>query len=709
MRYLSLLILTIFVATSCNQVDSTKEKESSNGVKKELRGQNIEPIQKEVKKDVVKKDETVKSESITKKAPKVIHGEITDETVMAEINGQKILFKDIKKNYSNELKEAMNESLKKDHEKASLQVNRFAIETLLTAEAKKQGLKNHKELLDKITSSIPQPSQKEIDEMKQKYAKQFADKKMDDKEVTKLVADYILNQKKNDVAFKFLEKLKKDKGFKVTLPSPDIPTLKIDIFENDPFKGPKDAKYVIVEFSDFECPYCSRVAPVVSGVTKDNKDVKVVFKHFPLSFHKMANKASLATQCANNQGKFWEFHDKIFENQKDLNDANLEKWAKELKLDMGKYKACLTSPETKKVIDTGILIGSKIGVKGTPSLFLNGVQVNASTKELLNEAIQAERDKIIGTLNNDTVIATVDGKQLKWSDFLAENKNFDTLSKSEKMKEEYELYAKLLSKELSKQILGLAAKENNDKNIDEYVKKIIDAIKDPTEKELNDLYNQLKPKLQGQSFDQIKPQLIQYSKRMQGQNAVQDKMKELSKKYNVNVTMPLPALPKLNINIEGASFMGNKDAKHTLVEFSDFQCPYCSKAATFTKEILAKYPNDVKVVFKHFPLPFHPNAKGAAIASICADKQGKFKEFHYKAFENQDKLTEENFLLWATEFKLSMDDFKKCLKDENISKKIDEDMREGQEIGVQGTPTLYLDGVLYNSPHDITSFSEFIK
>ncbi len=691
MRYLLLMILTIFLVTSCQPQSNNTNSETKK-------------VEKKTEKKVEKKTETPKKE-VYKAKP----GIITDETIMAEFNGKKILFKEIKKNYSKELKEAKNKALKEDYDKTSLKVNKFAIEKLLTEEAKKQGLRNHKELLDKITSNIPKPSKKEIDDMKTKYAKQFAAKKMKPEEITKLVTDYIMNQKKSDAAYKYLEKIKKEKGFKISLPHPNIPTLNIAITDNDPFEGPKDSKYVIVEFSDFQCPYCSRIAPIISGIKKTHKDVKVVFKNFPLSFHKMAKKAAYATYCANAQGKFWKLHDKIFANQKDLNDINLEKWVAELKIDMNKYKACVNSQETKKAVENSIKEGIKLGVKGTPSIFLNGTQINVTTPDLMNEAIQTEKDKVVGKLTNDTVIAIIGGKQLKWSDFLAENRNFDTLNKSNNMKRNYELYAKLLSKELSKQILELASKETGLKSIDEYIKKIIDKIKDPEEKELKALYEKLKPRLQGKKYDEIKAQLIKYSKQIKGQQAVQEKMKELSDKYKVKVTMPLPVLPKFNINIKEAAIMGKKDAKYTLVEFSDFQCPYCAKAAKFTEEILKKYPSKVKVVFKHFPLPFHKNAKQASIAGECSRIQGKFREFYNKAFENQDKLTEENFIKWAKELKLDTEKFKKCLKDPATANKIDKDLEEGQELGIQGTPTLFLDGTAYNSGHDIKSFSKFIK
>ncbi len=162
-----------------------------------------------------------------------------------------------------------------------------------------------------------------------------------------------------------------------------------------PATGPADAKVTLVEFSDFECPYCSRAANAVNEVKKKYGDkIRLVFKQFPLSFHKNAHLASQAALAANEQGKFWEYHDKLFENQRALKRPELEKYAKELGLNLPKFKKALDTEKYKKQVDDEIEQGKKVHVSGTPTLFLNGERVQNPTDA---EAIGKEIDKKLGS------------------------------------------------------------------------------------------------------------------------------------------------------------------------------------------------------------------------------------------------------------------------------------------------------------------------
>lgn len=144
------------------------------------------------------------------------------------------------------------------------------------------------------------------------------------------------------------------------------------------------------------------------------------------------------------------------------------------------------------------------------------------------------------------------------------------------------------------------------------------------------------------------------------------------------------------INIAGSPFKGPEDAPVTIVEFSDFQCPYCSKLPPIMDRIYAKNPKTVKIVFKNYPLPFHKYAKDAAIAAMSAAAQGKFWEFHDYLFKNQSQLSRMDFNKVAAELGL---DVKKFKKDRNLAtKQVEKDMAEGNEISVSGTPSVYING-----------------
>src|SRR3954465_10585273 len=138
-------------------------------------------------------------------------------------------------------------------------------------------------------------------------------------------------------------------------------------------KGPADAKVNIVAFSDFQCPFCSRVVPTLQQIEKEYpKQVRVFFRHNPLPFHADAPLAAEAAVAAEQQGKFWEMHDKMFTNQQNIKRPDLEKYAQELGLDMGKFKAALDGNTGKGRIDGDLALGRQLNVQGTPNFFING-------------------------------------------------------------------------------------------------------------------------------------------------------------------------------------------------------------------------------------------------------------------------------------------------------------------------------------------------
>lgn len=144
---------------------------------------------------------------------------------------------------------------------------------------------------------------------------------------------------------------------------------------------------------------------------------------------------------------------------------------------------------------------------------------------------------------------------------------------------------------------------------------------------------------------------------------------------------------------ESPVFGNTKNPKLTIVEFTEFQCPYCSNVAPVIEGLMKKYPNDIKFVYKHFPLSFHANAPAAAAASIAAQNQGKFWEFRYALAPHFRELTQETFEKVAKEVGLDMEKFKKdMVLDSAKQKRINEEFQLGVKIGVQGTPNFYING-----------------
>jgi len=168
--------------------------------------------------------------------------------------------------------------------------------------------------------------------------------------------------------------------------------------DGDPVEGSKNAPVTIVEFSDFQCPYCGRFAIETLSQIKtnyiDTGKVKVVYKDFPLSFHENAQKAAEAAQCAFDQDKFWEFHDKIFQNQQDLSIISLKRFASELELNTEKFNGCLDSGKMAARVQKDVQEGASVGISGTPAFLVNGIGVTgAQPFEVFKQIIDSELSK----------------------------------------------------------------------------------------------------------------------------------------------------------------------------------------------------------------------------------------------------------------------------------------------------------------------------
>ncbi len=140
-----------------------------------------------------------------------------------------------------------------------------------------------------------------------------------------------------------------------------------------PTRGDARAKVTFVEWSDFQCPFCARVGPTLKQIEAEYGDrVRFAFKHLPLSFHPKAPAAHAAAEAAHRQGKFWEMHDRIFQNQQEMAPEKYVEWARELGLDVAKFQQDVASPEVKSKVDADAKQAAGFGVSGTPSFFVNG-------------------------------------------------------------------------------------------------------------------------------------------------------------------------------------------------------------------------------------------------------------------------------------------------------------------------------------------------
>lgn len=216
---------------------------------------------------------------------------------------------------------------------------------------------------------------------------------MDPEERKKRVTDFLKSTKSRDAVGEIVRKAIASGDLKIAYPRPKEPIFDLPLMETDFVKyGPKasDTKpqgcagescpITVIEYSEYQCPFCVKVLPAVDKLMKKYQGkVRWVVRDFPLGFHNRARPAAVAARCAGEQGKYWEMYKHLFENQRQLGDAELLKYGKDIGLDEGKYKSCIDNPEKRlAVIDKNYRSGEKAGVTGTPAFFINGRRLSGA-------------------------------------------------------------------------------------------------------------------------------------------------------------------------------------------------------------------------------------------------------------------------------------------------------------------------------------------
>ncbi|HRI54883.1 MAG TPA: thioredoxin domain-containing protein [Pseudomonadota bacterium] len=281
------------------------------------------------------------------------------QVVVALIGGQPLTMADLDKAAGRELFEIREKTL-----------DNLVGERVVKAAAQKAGQSDEDFLRKQVETKVPQVSVEEaksfFEANKERLPPQLAGQQFD--AVKDTIVTGLTNQKRREAIATTIEELKKKAGVQILLRAP-----KIQVATEGPSKGPKEAKVTVVEFSDFQCPYCSKGRAVMDQVVaKYGNKVRLVFRDFPLDFHEKAQKAAEAGQCANDQGKFWAMHDWMFDNQQNLDVDSLKNAAKTLGIDSAKFDNCLTSGQHAALVKKNIREGQEAGVRGTPAFFVNG-------------------------------------------------------------------------------------------------------------------------------------------------------------------------------------------------------------------------------------------------------------------------------------------------------------------------------------------------
>lgn len=272
--------------------------------------------------------------------------------------------------------------------------------------------------------------------------------------------------------------------------------------------------------------------------------------------------------------------------------------------------------------------------------------------------------------------------------------------------QQYQLESQALDGVIQKRVLEAEAKIRGI-SVDKLQEEEVDSkVPEPTEAEVKGYYLAVRNEI-NKPFDEVKAQLQNAVKLLNIAEARQEYANSLRAKDEVVVLL---SPPKVEVALDPARVRGNPNAPVTIVEFSDFQCPYCSKAEGTLKDLLAKYDGKIKLSYRDFPMRgLHPRAQRAAEAARCAEEQGKFWEFHDALFADQSKLDDAG--LQTTVQKLGLDEkaFQTCLSSGKFTAAISRDLQDGTKAGVAGTPGFFINGEFVNGAQPEDDFVKIIS
>lgn len=386
----------------------------------------------------------------------------------------------------------------------------------------------------------------------------------------------------------------------------------VPVSSKDGYWGDRSAPVTLALFSDYQCPYCNKVEATIEQVKKTyGKDkVRIVWKNEPLPFHPNAKPAAEAGEGVlqmKGQDAFWKFHAAAFANQSALNPANYEKWAKEAGVtNIAEFKKGLESHKWAAKVEEDHALAQKLGVRGTPATFVNGVMLSGAQpfdafKKTIDEELAKAQKKIAGGTAKDAVYVAM-------------------------------------------------SKEN---------------------------------------FKAPKPA------------AEEEEEKEDTKTV---FKVPAGKSPVLG---------DSSKALVTIIEFSDFQCPYCKKVEPTLKQVRDTYGDKVRIIWKHQPLPFHKRAIPASMVSLEARAAKGDKGFwaaHDKLFDTQSKLEDDDLLAVAKELGLNEGKVKDAIAGKNAAYTavISEDQALAGDFGVNGTPAFFINGRRLTGAQPFEAFKKII-
>ena len=233
-----------------------------------------------------------------------------------------------------------------------------------------------------------------------------------------------------------------------------------------------------------------------------------------------------------------------------------------------------------------------------------------------------------------------------------------------------------------------------------------DKVAAPTEDEIKQIYERNKARLGARTLEESKPEIERQLKMQKGNERRMAYVQELQAKADVQILLDPPRI-KVNVPSDAPS-RGPAAAPVTLVEFSDYQCPFCKRAHDTVEQLVAAYPKDIRLIFMDYPLPMHNRAAAAAEAARCAGEQGKYWEYGDNLMKTAGDISDDNLKQRATDISLDAAAFESCISSTKHEPAVQSDFTEGNRVGVSGTPTFFINGRMIVGAKALEDFKQIV-
>lgn len=309
-----------------------------------------------------------------------------------------------------------------------------------------------------------------------------------------------------------------------------------------------------------------------------------------------------------------------------------------------------------------------------------------------------------GEAPDSTAAAEVDGETVTLAevDTWVKQQLFDQATDNREPTKLYELRSTALDDMINERLLEEAAAPLG-LTPDELVRQETEKQTSVGDEEVLAFYEENKERMGEIAFEEVKPRIQRHLQQQRRQTAGTEYLQALRAKASVEVYLDVP---RVEVEAKGPS-LGPDDAPVTIIEFSDYRCGYCRKVEPVVRQLLERYPSELRLVSRHYPL--NQVSRGAAEAAACANEQGRFWEFHGKLFASGGKLDAESLQEYASDVELDLEAFQICVDERRFQADIEADLAAGREAGVTGTPAFFVNGIPIKGARPLDAFVDVIE